>query len=153
MIKKNFIVYMHVFPNKKVYIGITCQKPNERWRNGKGYKKSQIKIRNAINKYGWENIEHKVLYENLTKEEAEQKEIELISFYNSNNKNKGFNKSKGGRIIVKQKTKIHKKTKSITIDEEVYKEIELLCVILNRNFSNFVESLLKEELKEMKKEK
>ena len=37
--------------------------------------------------------------------------------------------------------------KSITIDEEVYKEIELLCVILNRNFSNFVESLLKEELK------
>ena len=43
--------------------------------------------------------------------------------------------------------------KSITIDEEVYKEIELLCVILNRNFSNFVESLLKEELKEMKKEK
>ena len=37
--------------------------------------------------------------------------------------------------------------KSITIDEEVYKEIELLCVILNRNFSNFVESLLKEEIK------
>ena len=36
--------------------------------------------------------------------------------------------------------------KSITIDEEVYKEIELLCVILNRNFSNFVESLLKEEI-------
>ena len=40
--------------------------------------------------------------------------------------------------------------KSITIDEEVYKEIELLCVILNRNFSNFVESLLKEEIKKEK---
>ena len=37
--------------------------------------------------------------------------------------------------------------KSITIDEEVYKEIELLCAILNRNFSNFVGSLLKEEIK------
>lgn len=43
--------------------------------------------------------------------------------------------------------------KSITIDEEAYKEIELLCVILNRNFSNFIESLLKEEIKKMKKEK
>lgn len=79
--KKNFIVYIHIFPNKKVYIGITCQKPNERWRNGKGYKKSQIKIRNAIKKYGWENIEHKILYIGLSKEEAEQKEIELIGFY------------------------------------------------------------------------
>lgn len=43
--------------------------------------------------------------------------------------------------------------KSITIDEDVYKEIELLCIILNRNFSNFIESLLKEEIKKMKKEK
>ena len=41
--------------------------------------------------------------------------------------------------------------KSITIDEEINKEIELLCVILNRNFSNFVESLLKEELKKRKR--
>ena len=43
--------------------------------------------------------------------------------------------------------------KSITIDEEVYKEIELLCVILNRNFSNFVESLLKEKIKKSKEVK
>ena len=43
--------------------------------------------------------------------------------------------------------------KSITIDEEVCKEIELLCVILNRNFSNFVESLLKEEIKKSKEVK
>ena len=43
--------------------------------------------------------------------------------------------------------------KSITIDEEVYKKIELLCVILNRNFSNFVESLLKEEIKKSKEVK
>ena len=37
--------------------------------------------------------------------------------------------------------------KSITIDKELMAKVELLCVILNRNFSNFVESLLKEELK------
>lgn len=97
--KKNFIVYIHIFPNKKVYIGITCQKPNERWRNGKGYKKSQIKIRNAIKKYGWENIEHKILYIGLSKEEAEQKEIELIGFYKSNQKEYGYNIENGGNCI------------------------------------------------------
>ena len=43
--------------------------------------------------------------------------------------------------------------KSITIDEETYKEIEMLCNILNRNFSNYVESLLKEEVKKLKEVK
>ena len=40
--------------------------------------------------------------------------------------------------------------KSINIDEDTYKEIEMLCNILNRNFSNYVESLLKEEIKKLK---
>ena len=41
--------------------------------------------------------------------------------------------------------------KSITIDKETYKEIEIMCNILNRTFSNYVESLLKEEVKKLKK--
>ena len=41
--------------------------------------------------------------------------------------------------------------KSITIDKETYKEIEIMCSILNRTFSNYVESLLKEEVKKLKK--
>lgn len=43
--------------------------------------------------------------------------------------------------------------KSITIDKDTYKEIEIMCTILNRTFSNYVESLLKEEVKKMKKNK
>ena len=43
--------------------------------------------------------------------------------------------------------------KSITIDEETYKEIEMLCNILNRNFSNYVERILKEEIKKLKEVK
>lgn len=43
--------------------------------------------------------------------------------------------------------------KSITIDKETYKEIKMLCNILNRNFSNYVESLLKEEVKKLKEVK
>ena len=43
--------------------------------------------------------------------------------------------------------------KSITIDKELMAKVELLCATLNRSFSNFVQSLLKEEIKKMKKEK
>ena len=39
MTEHKYAVYMHIFPNKKKYIGITGQKPKERWRvNGNGYK-------------------------------------------------------------------------------------------------------------------
>ena len=81
-------VYIHIFPNKKVYIGITSQKEKRRWNNGNGYKNNEY-MTNAIQKYGWENIEHKILFTDLTKEEAEQKEIELIAFYKSYQKEYG----------------------------------------------------------------
>ena len=93
--ERNYKVYMHVFPNDKVYIGITKTSVKKRWLNGKGYKTSR-KLNFAINKYGWENIQHKILYENLTKEEAEQKEIELIKKYNSTNDKFGYNIENGG---------------------------------------------------------
>ena len=73
----NYKVYMHIFPNNKVYIGITKRNPKYRWNNGKAYYHNQFMVR-AIKKYGWNNIEHKILYENLSREEAEQKEIEFI---------------------------------------------------------------------------
>ena len=93
---KNYKVYKHTFPNAKVYIGITSYKNvNYRWQNGKGYKTQEF-MRKAIEKYGWDNIKHEVLFENLTKEQAEHKEIELISLYKSCNKNYGYNVDNGG---------------------------------------------------------
>lgn len=41
--------------------------------------------------------------------------------------------------------------KSITIDKELMAKVELLCAILNRNFSNYVESLLKQEIEKWEK--
>lgn len=91
---KKYIVYLHIFPNNKYYVGITCAKPyTRRWRNGTGYC-SQPKMYNAILKYGWKNVKHEILCKNLTLEEANKKEIEYIKYYNSI-KN-GYNVSIGG---------------------------------------------------------
>ena len=84
-VKKEYIVYMHKNKiNNKIYIGITKQKPKNRWNYGNGYLNSGHFIK-AIRKYGWNNFEHIILYEKLTLFEAEQKEIELIAKYKSNN--------------------------------------------------------------------
>ena len=61
---------MHICPNNKKYIGITCQEPEKRWINGKGYKTNDYFFR-AIQKYNWNNIKHEILFNNLTKKEAE----------------------------------------------------------------------------------
>ena len=93
--KTFYCVYKHTTPNNKVYIGITSKNPLERWNNGHGYA-SNKHFTNAIMKYGWDNIQHEILFEGLTKEEACQKEIELIAFYKSNNCEFGYNRSSGG---------------------------------------------------------
>ena len=92
---KPYVVYCHLFPNGKRYIGITKVKPyTRRWRNGSSYKK-QPKMYNAIKKYEWCNVEHLILFEKLDKTDAESKEIELIKKYNSI-KN-GYNQTAGGK--------------------------------------------------------
>lgn len=46
---------------------------------------------------------------------------------------------------------MRKKVKSITLDKELVGKVELLCVTLNRSFSNYVESLLKQEIEKWEK--
>lgn len=90
-----YSIYMHKTPNNKVYIGLTSMEPRRRWLNGKGYRNQTLFFR-AINKYGWENIEHLILFEGLNKEEAEKLEIELIGQYQSTNPKYGYNIQNGG---------------------------------------------------------
>ena len=82
MQEKKWKVYKHKVPNEKIYIGITSQDPERRWQNGYGYATQQLFWR-AIQKYGWDNIEHNILFENLSFEEAKQIEIELIAKYHT----------------------------------------------------------------------
>lgn len=95
-----YTVYQHRNKiNGKVYIGITMQTPEQRWRHGEGYKSSPH-FYAAIQKYGWDNFEHNILFQNLTKEEACKKEQELIAKYNSMNRKYGYNSTSGGDIFV-----------------------------------------------------
>ena len=94
---KKYTIYIHKNKiNGKVYIGQTSQEPKKRWDNGRGYKTSS-KFYNAILKYGWDNFEHIILYTNLTLEEANQKEQELIEQYKSYKDDFGYNITRGGR--------------------------------------------------------
>lgn len=97
MAKKQWFVYMHIAPNNKKYIGITSQtQPEKRWgKNGYYYQSSTLFWR-AIQKYGWDNITHKILFSDLSGEEAKAKEIELIKRYQSNNTKFGYNITAGG---------------------------------------------------------
>ena len=127
MEEHNYTVYMHICPNGKKYIGITKLKPTERWKNGKSYKRCVL-FNKAIEKYKWDNIQHIILFTNLSKEDAEQKEIELISKYKSNNKNFGYNIESGGHVnCVSEETKkkISNATKKALQRPEVKKNMSI----------------------------
>lgn len=89
-----YVVYVHVFPNGKVYVGQTCQKPQYRWANGKGYAGQYVG--RAIEKYGWDNIDHIIYAEHLSHEDANSLETQLIDVFQSNKDKYGYNLSFGG---------------------------------------------------------
>lgn len=45
-----YIVYMHITPSNKRYIGITSTRPERRWRNGTAYKENDY-FTKAVQKY------------------------------------------------------------------------------------------------------
>ena len=131
----NYTVYMHVTPNNKKYIGITSRTPELRWgKNGIGYKHNKL-FNRAILKYGWNNIKHEILFENLTQEEAMKKEIELISFYDTTNRNKGYNISLGGGYT----TKGYKFTKEQRKRTSIAKTIPIYCIEENKIYKSLIE--------------
>ena len=95
--KNNFKVYIHKnLINGKVYIGQTYKTLQERsGLNGKNYK-GCTRFYEDIEKYGWDNFDHKVLYDNLSCEEANNLERELIKQYKSLDLNYGYNVASGG---------------------------------------------------------
>ena len=94
-----YSVYVLIFSNNKKYFGITSQKTEYRWNNGKGYKGSKL-VYNAIQKYGWENIEHNILYSELNEQDAKEKERYLILKNKTYIKKYGYNLTLGGETVI-----------------------------------------------------
>lgn len=117
--KNVYCVYCHTnLINNKKYIGITSQLPNHRWgKDGNGYK-GQLKFYRAIQKYGWDNFSHEILFENLTLEDANEKEKELIKTYDT--VKKGYNVTLGGS----DGSHFYRKVKQFTFDGELVAEYD-----------------------------
>ena len=93
---EHFTIYIHQNKiNGKKYIGQTKQSLAKRWNNGNGYKDCS-RFWNAIQKYGWENFEHIIIATNLTLEEANILEEQLIAILDTTNPEKGYNINLGG---------------------------------------------------------
>lgn len=64
---QGYYVYYHQTPDKMVYFGVSKQQPQKRWQKIL-YKKSALEP--YIKEFGWDNIKHMVIQDDLTKEQA-----------------------------------------------------------------------------------
>ena len=90
-----YTVYVHKTPSNKFYVGITGRPVEVRWQKGGGGYRGQVFFR-AIQKYGWDNIEHRIIATDLPLEEACYLEQELIAVLKSNISGYGYNVASGG---------------------------------------------------------
>lgn len=105
-----YYIYKHTSPSNKVYIGITNQTPSNRWgKNGSKYKQNKH-FWNAIQKYGWNNFKHEILFTNLSKEQTCLKEQELIKLHMSNQFDFGYNCTSGGEHYEHSEESRHKQS-------------------------------------------
>ena len=89
----DWCVYKHTCTITNLsYIGQT-NNISARWKPS-AYKNC-VKFYNAIQKYGWDNFTHEILEENLTLEQANEREEYYIKFYNSIEN--GYNLLSGGQ--------------------------------------------------------
>lgn len=129
----NYRVYQHTnLINGKKYIGITKQPVEQRFgTDGCNYRTSPH-FYSAIKKYGWENFQHDILYDNLSKEEACDLEIQLIKENKTQDHRYGYNVMEGGntptmpesiRNIISEKLKGNKNGLGKVCSEEKKKKI------------------------------
>lgn len=115
---KPYKIYLHISPSGGVYVGQTKQECTKRWKNGSGYRKENKAFYNVIKKYGWDNIKHIVLFDNLTKDEANTHEIGLIKSFRQNSN--CYNITNGGEGVTGYKAS--KETRQKLRDSHIGKE-------------------------------
>lgn len=100
-----YSVYCHASPDGKRYVGITRRNPLRRWQNGKGYANNKH-FYSAILKYGWDNFTHEILFSELTEEEAQKIERDLIAKWKLTDRRYGYNYHQGGEVCSEEASKI-----------------------------------------------
>lgn len=95
--KKKYSVYVHTCPDGMVYVGMTSLLPCRRYNGGEGYK-GNAEFYEAIQKWGWKNIRHRVVTEFDDMPSARMMETTLIS---ATLPEKSYNISQTGQHIMK----------------------------------------------------
>ena len=85
-----YCVYCLTLPNGKKYIGQTGRKAEERWCCGYGYRDNPVLFEDIM-KFGWDNVDKKILSIVSTREEALSMEKAFINNYNTLEPN-GYNR-------------------------------------------------------------
>lgn len=83
-------MYLHIFPDRRKYIGCTSQPVKERCAGGMGYHNCH-KMFNAIAKFGWDNIDHYVLMDGLCERYARLMKAALIKKWSTHKSYGGYN--------------------------------------------------------------
>ena len=128
----NYTVYVHICPNGKRYYGSTGMNVNRRWKDGRGYK-NQLYFWEAIEKFGWCNIQHIIVAKKLTKDESHWLEEMLINAWDTTNSDKGYNISKGVGSKGLKRSEEHKKKISKVNAKPV------ICITTGRIFYTLTE--------------
>lgn len=107
MIKRSVYIYKITSPTNKIYIGQTIDLITRKSKYKTLKCKSQPRIYNSLNKYGWDKHTFEILEEiqDIDYNIINEKEIYWINFYNSTGKN-GLNcRSGGNNYIMSEETK------------------------------------------------
>lgn len=116
--------------NGKVYIGKTVQKPQRRFRNGEGYKKSPH-FYSAIKKHGWDKFKFTELEVVTDIKLLAEREEYYIKLYNSIDPNIGYNIVKIDKGLNSYPDEVKEKISKAKID--YYKNLTKPVVAHNKN--------------------
>lgn len=90
------VVYRLTSPTGKVYIGQTTNYAKRMATYSYAGCKGQGYLYQAIVKHGWEDFTQAILAPAYSKVELDQLEVQFIKDYDSTNREKGYNLSRGG---------------------------------------------------------
>ena len=112
-----YTIYVHTTPDGRKYVGSTSLEPNIRFGGGNKYK-SCTRFNDAINFFGWDNIQHQILETVEDKETAIKREEYYTLLWRTNEPEFGYNIFVGHIQNKETKNRISEKMKVIKNQEK-----------------------------------